>query len=166
MSRSLGSRPGDEVLVDLPDGQTVGWRIDVLDDGSMQVVPEHEVVTTTAAPGCSIPLSGSACTRAGGREYQIVASLTGGTRNAAELQEMVEGFARTLVEMPRIGRTIPAGGRLRATRPSRARPWPSWSTWGPSKTGTQTSSCGCGSSGAAAHGGNRRINGIDRRSVP
>lgn len=42
MSRSLGSRPGDEVLVDLPDGQTVGWRIDVLDDGSMQVVPEHE----------------------------------------------------------------------------------------------------------------------------
>ena len=35
-----GWRPGDTIYVDLPDGQTVRWRIvDVLDDGTMQVVP-------------------------------------------------------------------------------------------------------------------------------
>ena len=41
------SRVGDQanVLVDLPDGQTVGCRIvNVKDDGTIQVVPEHGVV--------------------------------------------------------------------------------------------------------------------------
>jgi hypothetical protein len=33
------------ILVDLPDGQTVRYRIvDVKDDGTIQVVPEHPVV--------------------------------------------------------------------------------------------------------------------------
>ena len=36
---------GDQILVDLPDGQTVRCRIvNVLDDGTVQVVPEHEVI--------------------------------------------------------------------------------------------------------------------------
>jgi hypothetical protein len=40
-----GWRPGDEILVDLPDGQRVRCRIiNVTEDGTMQVVPEHEVV--------------------------------------------------------------------------------------------------------------------------
>ena len=40
-----GWRPGDHILVDLPDGQTVGCRIvNVKDDGTIQVVPEHVVV--------------------------------------------------------------------------------------------------------------------------
>jgi hypothetical protein len=39
-----GWRPGDQILVDLPDGQTVRCRIvNVLEDGTVQVVPEHEV---------------------------------------------------------------------------------------------------------------------------
>ena len=41
----LGWRPGDHILVDLPDGQTVRCRImNIKDDGSIQVVPDHEVV--------------------------------------------------------------------------------------------------------------------------
>ena len=40
-----GWRPGDQVLVDLPDGQVVRCRIvNVTEDGTVQVVPEHEVV--------------------------------------------------------------------------------------------------------------------------
>jgi hypothetical protein len=38
-------RPGDRILVDLPDGQTVRCRIvNIKDDGTIQVVPEHAVV--------------------------------------------------------------------------------------------------------------------------
>jgi hypothetical protein len=41
-----GWRPGDYILVDLPDGQTVRCRVvNVKDDGTIQVVPEHPVVT-------------------------------------------------------------------------------------------------------------------------
>ena len=40
-----GWSPGDQILVELPDGQVVRCRIvNVTDDGSYQVVPEHEVV--------------------------------------------------------------------------------------------------------------------------
>jgi hypothetical protein len=40
-----GWRPGDRILVDLPDGQTVPCRIvNVEDNGTIQVVPEHAVV--------------------------------------------------------------------------------------------------------------------------
>lgn len=40
-----GWRPGAQILVTLPDGQVVRCRIvAVLDDGTVQVVPEHEVV--------------------------------------------------------------------------------------------------------------------------
>ena len=36
---------GDQILVDLPDGQTVRCRIvNITNEGSIQVVPEHEVV--------------------------------------------------------------------------------------------------------------------------
>ena len=39
-----GWRPGDTIYVDLPDGQTVRCRIvDILDDGTVRVLPEHEV---------------------------------------------------------------------------------------------------------------------------
>jgi hypothetical protein len=38
-------QPGDRILVDLPDGQTVGCRVvNVKDDGTIQVVPDHAVV--------------------------------------------------------------------------------------------------------------------------
>ena len=38
-------RPGEQILVTLSDGQVVRCRVlDVLDDGTVQVVPEHEVV--------------------------------------------------------------------------------------------------------------------------
>jgi hypothetical protein len=38
-------RPGDRILVDLPAGQTVRIRIvNVKEDGTIQVVPEHAVV--------------------------------------------------------------------------------------------------------------------------
>jgi hypothetical protein len=40
-----GWRPGDHVLGDLPDGQTVRCRVvNIKDDGTIQVVPEHAVV--------------------------------------------------------------------------------------------------------------------------
>jgi hypothetical protein len=40
-----GRRPRDHILVTLPDGQVVRCRIiNLRDDGTMQVVPEHEVV--------------------------------------------------------------------------------------------------------------------------
>ncbi|MGD9697308.1 MAG: hypothetical protein AB7V42_16800 [Thermoleophilia bacterium] len=40
-----GWRPGDQIFVELPDGSTVRCRIvNVLDDGTVQVVPEHPVV--------------------------------------------------------------------------------------------------------------------------
>jgi hypothetical protein len=36
--------PGDTIYVDLPDGQCVRCRIvDVLEDGTVQVVPDHPV---------------------------------------------------------------------------------------------------------------------------
>ena len=36
---------GDQILVDLPDGQTVRCRVvNITDEGTIQVVPEHEVV--------------------------------------------------------------------------------------------------------------------------
>ena len=39
-----GWRPGDTICVDLPDGQSVRCRIVAdLDDGTIQVVPEHPV---------------------------------------------------------------------------------------------------------------------------
>ena len=38
-------RPGEQILLTLPDGQVVRCRVvNVLDDGTVQVVPEHEVV--------------------------------------------------------------------------------------------------------------------------
>jgi len=38
-------RLGEQILVTLPDGQVVRCRVvNVLDDGAVQVVPEHEVV--------------------------------------------------------------------------------------------------------------------------
>jgi hypothetical protein len=38
-------RLGEQILVTLPDGQVVRCRVvNVLDDGTVQVVPEHEVV--------------------------------------------------------------------------------------------------------------------------
>jgi hypothetical protein len=41
-----GWRPGDTIHVDLPDGQSVRCRIiAVLEDGTIQVVPEHPVTT-------------------------------------------------------------------------------------------------------------------------
>jgi hypothetical protein len=44
-----GWRPGDRILVDLPDGQTVRCRVvNIKDDGTAQVVPEHAVVINTA----------------------------------------------------------------------------------------------------------------------
>ena len=44
-----GWRPSDQILVDLPDGQTVRCRVvNVKDDGAIQVVPEHAVVIGTA----------------------------------------------------------------------------------------------------------------------
>jgi hypothetical protein len=40
-----GWRPGDRILVQLPDGQTVRCRVgNVKDDGTVQVVPENVVV--------------------------------------------------------------------------------------------------------------------------
>lgn len=40
-----GWRPGDQILIDLPDGQTVRARIvNITDEGTIQVVPEHDVV--------------------------------------------------------------------------------------------------------------------------
>jgi hypothetical protein len=40
-----GWRPGDQLLVELPDGQTVRCRIvNLTDGGTIQVVPEHEVI--------------------------------------------------------------------------------------------------------------------------
>jgi hypothetical protein len=40
-----GWRPGDQILIDLPDGQTVRCRIvNITDEGTIQVVPEHDVV--------------------------------------------------------------------------------------------------------------------------
>ena len=40
-----GWRPGDQLFVELPDGQTVRCRIvTITDTGTLQVVPEHEVV--------------------------------------------------------------------------------------------------------------------------
>lgn len=40
-----GWRPGDRILVDLPDGRPVRCRVvNVADDGTIQVVPEHAVV--------------------------------------------------------------------------------------------------------------------------
>ena len=39
-----GWRPGDTIYVDLSDGQTLRCRIvAVLEDGTVQVVPEHPV---------------------------------------------------------------------------------------------------------------------------
>jgi hypothetical protein len=39
-----GWRPGDQILLTLPDDQVVRCRItNVLYDGTVQVVPEHEV---------------------------------------------------------------------------------------------------------------------------
>jgi hypothetical protein len=39
-----GWRPGDTIYVELPDGQSVRCRIvTVLDDGTIQFVPEHPV---------------------------------------------------------------------------------------------------------------------------
>jgi hypothetical protein len=44
-----GGRPGDHILVDLPDGQTMRCRIvNVTDDGTILVVPEHDVVIVGA----------------------------------------------------------------------------------------------------------------------
>ena len=40
-----GWRPGDQIRIDLPDGQTVRCRIvNITDEGPIQVVPEHDVV--------------------------------------------------------------------------------------------------------------------------
>jgi hypothetical protein len=40
-----GWRPGDQIFVEFPDGQVVRCRIvNILDDGTVQVVPEHPVV--------------------------------------------------------------------------------------------------------------------------
>ena len=40
-----GWRPGDQILIDLPDGQRVRARIvNITDEGTIQVVPEHDVV--------------------------------------------------------------------------------------------------------------------------
>jgi hypothetical protein len=40
-----GWRPGDQILLTLPDGQVVRCRIlNLRDDGTVQVVPEHEVI--------------------------------------------------------------------------------------------------------------------------
>ena len=40
-------RPGEQILVTLPDGQVVRCRVlSVDEDGNMQVVPEHEVDIT------------------------------------------------------------------------------------------------------------------------
>jgi hypothetical protein len=42
-----GWRPGDTIFVDLPDGQCVRCRIvTILEDGTIQVVPEHPVAIT------------------------------------------------------------------------------------------------------------------------
>ncbi len=39
-----GWSPGDQILVDLPDGQMVRCRIvNITPEGTVQVVPEHEV---------------------------------------------------------------------------------------------------------------------------
>jgi hypothetical protein len=40
-----GWRPGEHILVDLPDGQSMRCRIvNINDDGTIRVVPEHAVV--------------------------------------------------------------------------------------------------------------------------
>jgi len=40
-----GWSPGDQILVELPDGQVVRCRIvNVTPEGTVQVVPEHEVI--------------------------------------------------------------------------------------------------------------------------
>jgi hypothetical protein len=40
-----GGRPGDQVLVDLPDGQVVRCRrVNITEDGAVQVVPDHKIV--------------------------------------------------------------------------------------------------------------------------
>jgi hypothetical protein len=40
-----GWQPGDHILVTLPDRQVARCRVvNVLEDGTVQVVPEHEVV--------------------------------------------------------------------------------------------------------------------------
>jgi len=42
-----GWQPGDTIFVDLPDGQCVRCRIvTILEDGTLQVVPEHPVAIT------------------------------------------------------------------------------------------------------------------------
>lgn len=42
-----GWGPGEQILVELPDGQVVRCRIvNMLEDGTVQVVPEHPVVIT------------------------------------------------------------------------------------------------------------------------
>jgi len=44
-----GWRPGGHILIDLLDGQTVRSRaVNVSDDGTIQVVPEHAIVIGTA----------------------------------------------------------------------------------------------------------------------
>jgi hypothetical protein len=44
-----GWRPGDRILVDLPDGQTVRCRVvNVKDGGTIQVGSEHAVVIGSA----------------------------------------------------------------------------------------------------------------------
>jgi hypothetical protein len=41
----LGWRPGDHILIDLPDAQTIRGRIvNIKEDNTIQVVPEHTVV--------------------------------------------------------------------------------------------------------------------------
>ena len=43
-----GWRPGDRILVDVPDGQTVRCRVvNVHDDDTIQVAPEHAVAIPT-----------------------------------------------------------------------------------------------------------------------
>jgi len=40
-----GWSPGDQILVELPDGQVVRCRIvTITPEGTVQVVPEHEVI--------------------------------------------------------------------------------------------------------------------------
>ena len=40
-----GWSPGDQILVELPDGQVVRCRIvNITPEGTVQVVPEHEVI--------------------------------------------------------------------------------------------------------------------------
>jgi hypothetical protein len=44
-----GWRPGGHILINLPDGQTARCRVvNVSDDGTIRVVPEHAIVIGTA----------------------------------------------------------------------------------------------------------------------